>query len=85
MDQLKYIVKEVKMSPLQEYEMYCHFCGIGKKSIRAHSYEEAKKIIEDNEAIRFDKIVRFTKPCWVDETISRQRNEEVKQESHLSD
>jgi len=60
------------MDSMKEYELYCHFCGIGKKTIKASSFEEAKQILEEDEHVCFDEIIRLTKPCWVDEKISKQ-------------
>lgn len=59
------------METTNDFILYCHFCGIGKKTIRASTFEEAKQILEDNEHIEFDEIIRLTKPCWVDESLSR--------------
>jgi hypothetical protein len=60
------------MDSIKEFELYCHFCGIGKKTVRAGSFEEAKRMVEDDEHVCFDQIIRLTKPCWVDQEISKQ-------------
>lgn len=59
------------MDKKKEFQIFYHFCGIGKKTIKASSLEEAKQIAEADDSIHFDEIVRLTKPCRVDETLSR--------------
>jgi hypothetical protein len=71
------------MDSIQEYELYCHFCGIGKKTLKASSFEEAKQILEGDEHLQFDEIIRLTKPCWVEEAISRKRLGISKKIHHL--
>lgn len=63
------------MDSTKTFELYCHFCGIGKKTIRASNFEEARQILGDDDHIHFDQIIRLTKPCWVDEAMSRQLEE----------
>jgi len=36
------------MKSKKEYQLYCHFCGIGKKTLKAYSFEEAKQMLEDD-------------------------------------
>ena len=73
------------MSSLKEYKIFCHFCGIGEKTIKAHSIEEARELVEKDAFIQFDEIVRLTKPCWVDPNMSMQVNETEKQNHHSKD
>ena len=70
------------MDSINEFELFCHFCGIGKKTIKASSFEEAKQIVEEDESLQFDEIIRLTKPCWVDSSISRQVNHNRKTKYH---
>ncbi|MBN1408696.1 MAG: hypothetical protein JW956_12945 [Calditrichaceae bacterium] len=57
------------MNSLKEFDVFCHFCGIGKKTIKALSYDEARQIMKNTEYIDFDEIVNLTKPCLIDEVI----------------
>ena len=64
------------MDLIKEFDIYCHFCGIGKKTVKASSYEEAKRIIMSNESIQFDEIIQLTKHCLIDETISKKYSDD---------
>jgi hypothetical protein len=69
------------MDKKKEYEIYCHFCAIGKKTISASNLEEAKKIIESDQSITFNEIIKFTEPCKVDVSLSHEINEQI-QDQH---
>ena len=60
------------MDLIKEFDIYCHFCGIGKKTVKASNYEEARQIIKNKEYIDFDEIVQLTKPCLIDEVVLKE-------------
>lgn len=70
------------MDSTKEFELYCHFCGVGKKTVRASTFEEARHLVEDDEHVHFDEIIRLTKPCWVDANMSRKLSESQEHEEH---
>jgi hypothetical protein len=65
------------MDLIKEYDIYCHFCGIGKKTVKASSYEEAKRLIMSDESVHFDEIIQLTKPCLIDKTISEKHSQDL--------
>lgn len=73
------------MDSAKAYELYCHFCGIGKKTVKASSFEAAKQMLEDNKHVQFDEIIRLTKPCWVDKAISKETTDHTNEEHQLTD
>lgn len=70
------------MDTKKEFQVYCHFCGIGTRKIKAMSLEEAKQIAESDNSIYFDEIVRLTKPCWVDESLSHHLEDKATKGQH---
>ena len=70
------------MDTKNEYQIYCHFCAIGKKTIGASNLEEAKQIVEADNSVQFDEIVRLTELCKVDESLSHKINKPTPEEHH---
>lgn len=70
------------MDKKNEFELYCHFSAIGKKTISASSLEEAKQIVELDKSVHFDEIIRLTDPCKVDDSLSHKVNEPTQEEHH---
>ena len=70
------------MDTKNEYQVYCHFSAIGKKTINASSLEEAKQIVESDKSVQFDEIVRLTELCKVDESLSHKVNKPTIEEHH---
>jgi hypothetical protein len=70
------------MDTKNEYQIYCHFSAIGKKTIIASNLEEANQIVETDSSIQFDKIVRLTELCKVDESLSHKVNKPDMEEHH---
>lgn len=65
------------MEKKREYIVFCHFSAIGKKIIKASSLEEAKQIVELDESVKFDEILRLTLPCKVDEALLLKSNDQA--------
>jgi hypothetical protein len=63
------------MAIQKEYQIFCHFCAIGEKRIRASNFEEAKQIAESEYSVQIDKILRLTEPCRVDDSLSHRVDE----------
>ncbi len=63
------------MEKEQEFEVLCHFCAIGKKTIKASSLVEAKQIVESDYSTHFDEIIRLTEPCKFDEVMLTKSDE----------
>ncbi len=61
----------------KEFIVFCHFCAIGKRIVRASSLEEAKQIAESDESVKFEEIFRLTEPCTVDEVLLLKSNDKV--------
>jgi hypothetical protein len=53
-----------------EYEVFCQFCAIGKRTILASSFEEAKEIAESDSSAQFTELLMLTKPCIVTDAIA---------------
>jgi len=70
------------MERKNEFEIYCHFSAIGKKTISASSLEEAKQIVETDGSVQFDEIVKLTELCKVDESLSHKVNKPDMEEHH---
>jgi len=71
------------MTKDKEYVIYCHFSAIGIRKIVAPSLEEAKQIAESDESVIFDKIIRLTGPCIVDETRLRKIDETIEHHENI--
>ena len=65
------------MKKNKEYIVFCHFSAIGKKIVKASSLEEAKKIVESDESVQFNEIIRLTGQCKVDEALLLRSNDQV--------
>ena len=70
------------MDKKKEYEIYCHFSAIGKKTISASNLEEAKQIIESDKSVHFDEIIKLTEQCKVDTSLSHEVSEPSQDEHH---
>ncbi len=53
------------MTKNKEYQILYHFSAIGKKTIRASSFEEARQKIESNTFVQPDEIIKILEPCKV--------------------
>lgn len=58
------------MAKNKKFQIFCRFSAIGKKTISASSLEEARQIVEADDSVQFDEIVRLTESCKVDESLS---------------
>lgn len=54
------------------YEIYCRFSALGKKIVKASSFDEAIQIAESYDKVEFDDIERLTEPCKVDPKLSHE-------------
>jgi hypothetical protein len=69
--------KEIKMEKKKEFIVFCHFSAIGKKIVKASSIEEAKQIAKSDDSVKFDEIIRLTRPCKVDEVLLFKSKDQV--------
>ena len=53
-----------------EYEVFCEFCAIGKRTVLASSFDEAKEIAETDKSTQFSDILMLTKSCKVTDAIA---------------
>jgi len=53
------------MNQNKEYQVFYHFSAIGKKTIRASNFEEARQMIESNAFAQPDEIIKMIEPCKV--------------------
>jgi hypothetical protein len=67
----------------KEYIIYCHFSAIGIRKIKAANLDEAKQIAESDESVYFDKIIRLTEPCIVDETELHKIDETIEHHEYV--
>jgi len=58
------------MKKQKEYEVFCQFCAIGKRIIKASSFEEAKQIAESDRSVQFEEILNLLKPCSVTDALA---------------
>lgn len=70
------------MAKNKKFQIFCRFSAIGKKTISASNLEEARQIVEADDSVQFDEIVRLTEPCKVDESLSHQIEEHAPQDHH---
>lgn len=63
------------MAKNKQFRIFCHFSTMGKKTIDAASLDEAMQIVEADDSVQFDEIVRLTEACKVDESLSHQISE----------
>jgi len=71
------------MENQNEYEVVYHFNAIGKKVVRAASYEEVRHLIESGTYTQPDEIVKMNEPCKVYEIHSLRKDESGLNERHL--
>jgi hypothetical protein len=68
-----------------EYQVFCQFCAIGKKVIKASSFEEAKQIAESDSSVHFDEILCLLKPCSVTDALAMKMDESVLKDENSID
>jgi len=67
----------------KEFIVFCHFSAIGKRIVRASSLEEAKKIVESDESVKFEEIFKLTEPCKVDEALLLKSNDKASDDREI--
>jgi hypothetical protein len=63
------------MKTEKEFVVFCQFSAIAKKVVNAESLEQAKQIVETDNSVRFEEIVKLTEPCKVDEVLLLKSND----------
>ena len=70
------------MEKQKEYEVFCQFCAIGKKLIKASSFEEAKQIAESDRSVQFEEILNLIEPCSVTDALVMNTDESLSKEEN---
>ena len=58
------------MNRTKDFQIYCQFRALAKKTVKASSLKDAVRIAESKANIQCDEIVRLIEPCKVDIALS---------------